>query len=1018
MKPLRLGYLLLLAGVAAFFLTTPGIHFKDSSKASAASSLRRLSNQQTALFFEQNNGQAEASVRFIAHGPQYDLLLRNSEIAFKSKTNSPGGEEVSLSFPGQDDKLVVQGKDHLPGVVNYYVGTDPDLWRSRIPTFAQVRYQNIFPGVDALFYGGNGGVEFDVQVAPGADPQQIRFKLSGPYALSGGDLLIGEQGWMRLQKPRAYQMVGGDKRDVSAEYVVTEGEVGVAVGQYDRSRSLVIDPVVLYQGYVPALGNGSIGDTEAVAADAAGNAYLLAQQFSSGTAPCLITKFSSAGALVYQTTYGAAAGLSCSAIAADAQANTYITGETSGGIPTTPGVVQPNYAGNDDAFAAKLSHTGQLVYGTYIGGSGSDSGDGIAVDTNGNAYLTGGTASNDFPLMNPFQSSLNGPSDAFVSVLNPTASAFVYSTYLGGSSYDRGYSIAVNGVGEAYVAGSTSSTDFPTKDPLYSCDNTYGIPFLSKFNSNGSALAYSTCLNAGPGGVMALDQNGNAFVAAGYDVGTVFFWGVSGSGTLNFSGSLSAPAHTLGVGVDAAGNFYIGAGGVGPNGNDPPGVVASYTNSGTQIYSIQTYSIGITSAAGAEAGNVYVSGYQQYANEPFFLVNTTQPPTGALISKISAQDAPALGYSSPLLAFGYQQIGVQSQPQTLELADLGSATLDLNSIVVSGPGFAPSQPITCGATLAAWATCNYSVTFTPLNGNPATGAITITDNSLGSPHVIQLTGQGAAPAVGLNPTSLSFPNTVVGQNSQPEVVTLTDTGHENLSISRISISGDFSETNDCGTGLGPGQKCSISVTFTPTGLGNRMGMVTISDSASNSPQTVPLSGTGINAGLDLEVAPDGSASATVQAGQTANYNLEIGGAGLSGVATLTCSGAPTGANCSLPSSMNVNGNTASPFTVSVTTTLRTMGQVLRPTDVRSRWLWATTLLGMMILPIGSCRKKRWLGRMRVLPIALLLLICSCGGGNSGSTSNSNGTPAGTYQLTVTAKSGATNQSIPLTLIVE
>ncbi len=685
-------------------------------------------------------------------------------------------------------------------------------------------------------------------------------------------------------------------------------------------------------------------------------------------------------------------------------------------------MVQPNYGGNNDAFAAKLTNTGQLVYGTYIGGSGQDWGYGIAVDTNGNAYLTGSTMSNDFPLASPFQSSLNGPSDAFVSVLNPTASAFVYSTYLGGSADDSGSGIGVDTMGNANIAGLTNSSDFPIKNALQPSCNNPPCQFLTKFDSSGSSLIYSTFLTLGFQSTAAIvvDQSGNAFVAGEGLSNVVTVVDVSASGSLNFSDSITGPdSATVGVGVDTAGNLYVGAGSQETKFGTGPSLVASYTNSGTAIYSIQPPALGVTGVAGADAGNVYVVGFPDN-NETFFSVNMNQPTSGAFISKISAQDAPALGYSSALLAFGYQQIGVQSQPQTVELADLGSATLDLNSIVVSGPGFAPSNPITCGATVSAWATCNYSVTFTPTNGNPATGAITITDNSLGSPHVIQLTGQGAAPAVGLNPASLSFPNTVVGHSSQPEVVTLTDTGHENLSISRISISGDFSETNDCGTGLGPGQKCSISVTFTPTGLGNRMGMVTISDSASNSPQTVPLSGTGVSGGLSLEVAPGGSGSATVPAGQTANYDLEIGGAGFSGMATLTCSGAPTGANCSLPSSMNVNGNTASPFTVSVTTMSRTMGQHLGPADGRSRWLWATTLLGMVILPIGSCRKKLkklWLGRMRVLPIVLLLFVCSCGGG-SGSTSNPNGTPAGTYQLTVAAKSGATNQSIPLTLIVE
>lgn len=273
-------------------------------------------------------------------------------------------------------------------------------------------------------------------------------------------------------------------------------------------------------------------------------------------------------------------------------------------------------------------------------------------------------------------------------------------------------------------------------------------------------------------------------------------------------------------------------------------------------------------------------------------------------------------------------------------------------------------------------------------------------------------GQGANPTAALNPTSLSFPDTVVGQTSSLQAVTLTNMGHVALSISRISISGDFGETNTCGASLGAGQNCSISVIFAPTAVGTRSGAVTIADNASNSPQTIPLSGTGVSVGLNLNSA--GPTSATVQAGQAAAYQLTIGGAGFGGTASLSCTGAPAGASCSLPSSINLNASTGSPFTVSVTTTSRTMGMT-HPMNLPSRWLWATSLLFLLILPTGRGKKISHVIRLG-LPILSLLLICSCGGG--GSTSNSNGTPPGTYQLTVEAKSGAMVQSMPLTLQVE
>jgi Beta-propeller repeat len=350
-------------------------------------------------------------------------------------------------------------------------------------------------------------------------------------------------------------------------------------------------------------------------------------------------------------------------------------------------------------------------------------------------------------------------------VLNATASAFVYSTYLGGSASNYGSGISVDGTGEAYVAGVTTSTDFPLQNPIYPSCNPCNSAFLSKFNSGGSALVYSTYLigSSGPSptAVITVDQSGNAFVAAsGVFAESVPYWDVSSSGTLNFTNSLGdVDGPTIGVGVDAAGNLYLGAGSFNYSyGNIRPNFLASFTNSGTQIYSIQLPALAINGVAGADAGNVYLTGSPDN-NTPFYSVNmfAAYQPASGFLSRVSAQDAPALGYSPPSLAFGYEPVGGTTQPQTLTLDDLGSATLDLSSIVVSGPGFSQSQPTTCTTTLAPWTTCTYSVIFTPLNSNPAVGAITITDNSLGSPHVIQLTGEGAVPQVSLNPTSLSFP---------------------------------------------------------------------------------------------------------------------------------------------------------------------------------------------------------------------------------------------------------------------
>ena len=296
-------------------------------------------------------------------------------------------------------------------------------------------------------------------------------------------------------------------------------------------------------------------------------------------------------------------------------------------------------------------------------------------------------------------------------------------------------------------------------------------------------------------------------------------------------------------------------------------------------------------------------------------------------------------------------------------------------------------------------------------------SLSLTDNGIGSPQTAPLSGTGIAPIVMLTPSSLTFPDQDVGTSSTPQVVQLENVGTATLIISKISVTGDFSQTDNCGGSLPVSSSCQISVTFTPTASGKSDGTLSVADNAAGSPQTVPLSGTG--ASLGLGIASGGSSSATVPAGQTATYKLTIGGAGVSGTATLSCTGAPKGATCTVPASVNVSATSASPVSVSVTTTSRTIG-ALSPGGLRpSPWLWAMAVLGLVMFPgwFSGLNPRSWL---RSAPLLLLLLVCSCGGGNSssGAQTNPNGTPPGTYDLTVTATLGSLNQPVSLKLIVQ
>ena len=224
-------------------------------------------------------------------------------------------------------------------------------------------------------------------------------------------------------------------------------------------------------------------------------------------------------------------------------------------------------------------------------------------------------------------------------------------------------------------------------------------------------------------------------------------------------------------------------------------------------------------------------------------------------------------------------------------------------------------------------------------------SLSVTDSGIGSPQTEPVYGTGIAPAATLAPSSLAFPDQDVGTSSKPQIVNLNNVGTAPLIISKISVTGDFSQTDNCGGSLPASSSCQISVTFTPTASGKIAGTLSVADDAAGSPQTAPLSGTG--ASLGLGIASGGSNSATVSAGQTANYKLTIGGAGVSGTATFLCKGAPMGATCTVPASVDVNASNASPVSVNVTTTSRTTG-ALTPSRLRpSPWLWAMAVLGLV-----------------------------------------------------------------------
>jgi hypothetical protein len=532
------------------------------------------------LSFEANQGQTDSRVKFLSRGSGYSLFLTQEEavLALKKqgKRVSPGAKPASVHLAkrstesqskavlrmrlvGANASAALTGVDELPGKSNYFIGNDPGKWRTNVSTYARVKYAKVYPGVDLIYYGNQRQLEFDLVVQPGGDPNAVR--LDFRTAVNGkqtalrinekGDLVVGE---VIFHKPVVYQPTTKDETRATPEgaidgkFVLTGAQqVGFQIATYDRSKPLVIDPTLAYSTY---LGGNDDDYGVAIAVDASGDAYVTGTTASTNfpitagafqptlrgscnfacTSPggdVFVSKLNAAGsALIYSTYLGGTNDDLGAGIAIDAKGNAYVTGQTrSFNFPVTPGAFQPNLSGSiDNAFVTKLNATGSaLLYSTFLGGSVAARASGIAVDASGNAYVTGttgfcsGTCIANFPTTpGALQTTYGGgDNDLFVTKLNATGSALVYSTYLGGKDDEFSAGIAVDGSGNAFVGGSTRSSNFPVTPGAFK--TTFGgmfdeEVFATKLNAAGSALLYSTYLGSAFGGSIAIDASGNAYL--------------------------------------------------------------------------------------------------------------------------------------------------------------------------------------------------------------------------------------------------------------------------------------------------------------------------------------------------------------------------------------------------------------------------------------------------------------------------------------------------------------------------
>jgi beta-propeller repeat-containing protein len=563
------------------------------------------------LAFVPNRGQTDKRVRYYAQGAGHGFYF-TPEKTVLTFTKKEKGVALHLTPVGASPSTRLVAGERAPGKANYLIDSEH---HRNLPTYRELAYRNVWPGVDLVFRGQGGTLKYELRVQAGADLSKIGLAYGGADGVSvgkGGNLLIQTPlGTLRDSHPRSYQRIGGKHVPVDSRYAVKHGNAyGFALGSsYDPRHPLVIDPGIEYSTY---LGGSGSDRADGVAVDGAGNAYVTGRANSgfpttagafdtssngpSGSGDAYVTKLNATGSALEYSTYigGATGGDSGLAIAIDGTGSAYITGYTgSTDFPTTAGAYDTTYnaaSGAANAFVSKLSPDGSaLDYSTYLGGFNTsgffDLGSGIAVDATGAAYVAGDADSTNFPVTpGAFDTTQNGSSDAFVTKLNPAGSALVYSTFVGGTSFDSSTALAVDGSGNAYIAGYGTSTNYPTTPGAFDTSYNQGWDvFVTKLNASGTSLSYSTYL----GGAtydeargITVDGAGSAYVtghtfSSGYPTtagafDTSYDNSVGGSdafvtklnasgGALSYSTFLGGSGDDLGEGitVDGSGRAYV-----------------------------------------------------------------------------------------------------------------------------------------------------------------------------------------------------------------------------------------------------------------------------------------------------------------------------------------------------------------------------------------------------------------------------------------------------------------------------
>lgn len=794
--------------------------------------------------FEANQGQTDPQVKYMARGNGYKLYLTSSQAILRvsgrhgdsdvrdmmmnkrrgaaetkawikkrygnAHRGSSSQAEVRMNLLGPGAEATLSANEPQHAKLNYFIGKDPAKWLTNVPLYGRVNYSNVYPGIDLAFHGTAQRLEFDYLVSPGADPKPIQVSFEGIDKLqtneSGDLILTTSAGPVELHKPVAYQVKDGVRSDVDARFVIKgHDQIAFAVGAYDHSRELVIDPTVFYSTYF----GGDFADYGiAIAVDANGNSYVAGATdsntlpgpagstvtASAGTFDAFVTKIDTNGACVFTSIFGGTTGDDFpGGIAVDAQ-GIYIGGTTSSSdFPTTAGAPQTIFQGGttngaNDAFAVKLDLTGSLppVWGTYIGGSDSDSGLGVAVDASHNVYVVGETYSGNLPVTDGSILNLNsgsGNDDGYIAGVNATGTAFIQMRYIGGSSGDLATGVSIDGSGNIYISGITISSDLPVTagvlQPSCGTDgncNAVGSTgpfddlFIASIKANLSGYNYITYF----GGSVTDD----AYAIAADASGNVFLTGRTTSPDFLLSGGTPFQSQLLGT----QNAFILGL-------NNTGSALAYESYFGGEASDLGT---GIALDSG---DNIYITGQTTSATQ-FPLLNPTQPaPSGNSDAFVSV-----FGLNQNLLLFSTFLGGGGDENQFAGAIGVDAAeNIYVTGDTDSGNGNSPSFPTTTGA-----------IGSTSGGGTCGSGAATVPCTDA---FVTSYT-PATAPDFTLSATALN-PSSINAGASATSTITVTAlnayAGTVNLTC---SVSGTGTPLPTCSTGALAGGAATLTVTTT------------------------------------------------------------------------------------------------------------------------------------------------------------------------------------------------------------